>query len=58
MLKKFKVIIEETLTREVEIEALDASEAIEKARFEWSEGIHVLDESDFTQSDFLLGEVE
>lgn len=56
MQKKFKVIIEETLSKEVEILALDENEALEKAQFEWSKGRHVLGESDLSHSNFLLVE--
>lgn len=44
---KFKVLIEETLSKTIEVEAEDASAAGMKAERMWADEEVVLDESDF-----------
>ena len=50
---KFKVEITETLRRVVEVEAIDASEAEDKVKEQWSDSDIVLDYDDFDGVTFV-----
>lgn len=54
---KYKVLITETLEREVEVEADSMDDALYIAKKQWRRGDRVLDSGDFTGVEFEVSNV-